>query len=384
MKTTKAQRHQVKVLVDVTAMAGARPTGIGNYTRFLLEELAQLEGIEVATSWRPGGSRRWANLKPLLPDGLPARRWLPILSGLNLRRFDLYHGTDGRIPEGGRLRKVVTVHDMAVYEPRLLDERFAAQGRERFEAMLHNCRPDRILTISEFTRERLIEKFPETEAIARVVPLGVRAARHHGLPAGSGKQARGVSDENNMPQSPGSTTLPFILSAGTIERRKNQVTTVKAFEIVKQKFPELQLVIAGGEGFDSGAALQAIEQSPVKDSIIRLGYVSDEEMARLYGSAVASVYPSLYEGFGLPILEAMGAGCPVVTSDRGAMLETAGDAALVADPDDVDSIAGQIIRLLEDSSLRASFVVAGLGRAAYFSWKRCAEGTAGVYAEVAG
>ncbi len=153
---------------------------------------------------------------------------------------------------------------------------------------------------------------------------------------------------------------------------------------MKLQFPDLQLVVAGGKGFDSDGAVQAIERSPVRDSIMRLGYVSDEDLEGLYGSAVASVYPSLYEGFGLPILEAMAAGCPVITSDRGAMLETAGDAALLADPEDPDSIAEQMVRVIDDQALRSYLVTAGLDRAAWFSWKRCAEATAGVYVEVGG
>jgi glycosyltransferase involved in cell wall biosynthesis len=169
--------------------------------------------------------------------------------------------------------------------------------------------------------------------------------------------------------------------AGTIEKRKNLTRVIRAFEIIHEKERDLQLVIAGGEGHGVEEINEQIDRSSHRVAIHRLGFVSDEMLVSLYRDAIALLYPSLYEGFGIPILEAMAAGCPVITSKIGAMAEVADNAALLVDPNDTDEMVAAMERVIYDTGLRESLIAAGLNRARERTWERCTEETLGVYRE---
>ncbi len=165
-----------------------------------------------------------------------------------------------------------------------------------------------------------------------------------------------------------------------IQERKNIRRVVQAFETLPA---DLLLVLAGGEGYGADEINKAIEQSPARDRVRRVGYVESDAKAKLYRMATALAFPSLDEGFGIPLLEAMAAGLPILTSDRSAMPEVAGDAAVLVDPLDVQSIADGLRRVVEDEALRSGLKDRGLARAREFTWKRAAELTLGVYRELA-
>jgi glycosyltransferase involved in cell wall biosynthesis len=171
---------------------------------------------------------------------------------------------------------------------------------------------------------------------------------------------------------------PFLLHVGAVQARKNCLRLVEAFE----RLPgHAVLVLAGGAGFEADQIFARIDLSPARGRIRRLGYVDAQTRAKLYRTAAALAFPSLDEGFGLPVVEAMACGLPVLTSNRSALPEVAGDAALLVDPFNVDEIADGLERLLPDEELRAGLRRKGLERAAEFTWRRAAEQTWRVYRE---
>ncbi|MBD3311591.1 MAG: glycosyltransferase [Candidatus Magasanikbacteria bacterium] len=177
---------------------------------------------------------------------------------------------------------------------------------------------------------------------------------------------------------------PFVMSVGRLEEKKNTVNIVKAFEIIKQKnnlqssATSLQLLLVGSPGFGYEKVAQVIRTSQYKDDIIQPGWVSEQDLPYLMNAAELFVFPSLYEGFGLPVLEAMACGTPVVTADESSLNEVAGKAALYVDPSNIDAIATTIQRFLDDNNLREEKVVLGLERVKKFSWQKCASDTLGV------
>jgi glycosyltransferase involved in cell wall biosynthesis len=168
----------------------------------------------------------------------------------------------------------------------------------------------------------------------------------------------------------------FLLQLGTLEPRKNLATTLEAFRRVAAAAPDVGLAVVGPDGWgESGFAVPA----ELETRVHRLGRVPDEDLPLLYRAATALVYPSLYEGFGLPPLEAMQSGCPVITSETSSLPEVVGDAALLVAPRATDALATAMRRVIEDEGLRAHLSAAGIARARRFSWARTAEATLDAY-----
>ncbi len=174
---------------------------------------------------------------------------------------------------------------------------------------------------------------------------------------------------------------PYLLHVGAIQRRKNLARLIEAFEGLPG---DRLLVLAGSDGYGAAAIRERIRGSPAAGRIRELGYVDEPTRAKLYRGAAALAFPSLDEGFGIPILEAFAAGLPALTSDSSALPEVAGDAALLADPLEVEAIRDGLLRILEDEALRADLIEKGRRRAAEFTWRRAARETAAVYRDLAG
>jgi glycosyltransferase involved in cell wall biosynthesis len=170
---------------------------------------------------------------------------------------------------------------------------------------------------------------------------------------------------------------------GTVEPRKDHVSLVRAFDAIAGNHPDLRLVIAGPDGWGAEQLTTAIEKSPYRDRIDRRGWVPDNERAALVGGALAFVFPSVYEGFGYPPLEAMAEGVPVVATSAGALPEVLGDAALLVAPGYPDALAGAITRLLDDGGLRERLIEAGRMRVARYSWTAFSRGLNDLYRRAA-
>lgn len=286
--------------------------------------------------------------------------------------FDLFHGTNYDVPLWRRCATVLTVHDLSLLlHPETHTERSVKRARRRLPMMVRAA--NAIITPTESVRRELSEYFDVTPEKIFAVPEAARACFRpmEFVDTESVRLSLGVGDE-------------FLLAVGTIEPRKNLSTLISAFEEVIRAQPKsaLQLVIAGGAGWLSGPLFEVLKNSPARHRIVLTDYLYDDHLRALYASCRAFVYPSIYEGFGLPPLEAMACGAPVIASRIPALAETTGDAALLFDHSSAKDLAEKILGLLDDEPTREKLSSAGLKRTAEFSWERTAQLTLAVYNKV--
>lgn len=337
----------MRIALDATYSLGDSLSGVGVYSREILEGLARIHPeAHFDFCYRP--HRLLRSLREALPPN--ARRRL-----LGLPAFPrLFHGLNQRLPAWPRFkRSVTTFHDLFVltgdYSTPEFRRRFAAQARAAA------ARSDHIIAVSAFTAGQVEQLLGVDRRRITVIHHGVRP------PALTAPAAR----EN------------VVLHVGAIQRRKNIVRLVEAFE--QCGCEDWKLVLAGSAGFGSDEILGRVESSPCRTSILVTGYVEAEELARWYARARVLAFASLDEGFGIPVLEGMAAGVPVLTSNRSALPEVAGGAALLVDPEDGGAIAGGLRRLMTDRELRESLIAAGLRRAAGCGWDVALAKTWAVY-----
>ena len=266
-------------------------------------------------------------------------------------------------------KQVVTIHDLSVIDrPEGFNPSFRAFYRFLLPRLARRVRA--VITVSAFTRERLIEWAKILPSRVYVIPNGVDRRF-------SPQQIDSIEKLRNALQIP---SPYYILSLGSIEPRKNLPRLFAAWERIRREVPdEVWLVVAGGKGKSSVFKDVGIQRLPPRVHLT--GRVADELLPTLYSGALAFVYPSLYEGFGLPPLEAMACGTPVLTSNVTSLPEVVGDAGLLVDPYNVEAIAHGIRRLVEDSALREELKRKGLERAKQFTWERTAELTWAVLEE---
>ena len=353
----------MKIALDATYSLDRNLSGVGVYSREILFGLARAHPeAQWLFCYRPHRFLR------SFSDRLPPNAARRLLGEKHGPSADLFHGLNQRLGAGRYRRRVSTFHDLFVisgdYSTPEFRTRFTAQARAAAE------RSDLMIAVSAFTAAQL-------EQLLRVEPTRIRVIPHGARPVlipSSAVLPSCVSRE------------PIILSVGAIQRRKNISRLVEAFEQMAAGQSEAgwKLVLAGSFGFDSEAARQRIERSSRKQDIQVLGYVSDSQLEELYQRASILAFPSLDEGFGMPVLDAMARGVPVLTSNVSAMPEVAGDAALLVDPMDVRSIADGLCRLAADSNLRAGLAQKGIARAKKYTWEKSVEATWKVYQELLG
>jgi glycosyltransferase involved in cell wall biosynthesis len=277
-----------------------------------------------------------------------------ILEPFSPRGADLFHGLNQRLPRMRFRRTVATFHDLFVmsgeYSTPEFRARFTQQARDAA------ARADVIIAVSEFTRSQVI-------SLLGVEPSRVRVV-HHGT-------RRLVF--------PKAERQKAILSVGAIQTRKNIARLVEAFETVD---PGWRLVLAGSAGYGSADILARIAASPARERISVTGYVSAGDLADWYAKASIFAFPSLDEGFGMPLLEAMAAGVPVVTSNRSALPEVAGDAALLVNPEDTGELAQALRDLTQNVELRKTLACRGADRARLFTWEKAVAETWNIYREL--
>jgi glycosyltransferase involved in cell wall biosynthesis len=269
-----------------------------------------------------------------------------------------------------RIKRVATLHDLTPllfpqFHPRIrvLGFRLLARGS------LRRC--DRIIVYSANTRRDLLSRgMAEPGAIVNI-PLGVNPGLKPGLLTEDFLQRYQLQ-------------RPFILTVGVLEPRKNHVILFEMLRRLRQGGMAVDLVVIGREGWRWSTPLSRPQYQPLAPWVRILADVPERDLAEFYGRAAVFAYPSLYEGFGLPILEAMACGTPVVSSSSSSLPEVAGEAALYADPHDAEAFTRQVARLLSEGRLRQRMVEAGLQRARQFSWRRTAEETLAVYQNVCG
>lgn len=344
----------MNLALDATYSLGRNLTGVGVYAHELLDGLAAAHSeARFQFCYRP---HRWMrSLAVRLPPN--ARRFLLTETRVP-RAADVFHGLNQRLPQARLARTVVTFHDLFVltgeYSTPEFRRRFAEQARHAAE------HADRIIAVSNFTARQVIDLLGVDAAKVRVVHHGVRPATEPRPPAGSEK---------------------IILHVGAIQHRKNIARLVDAFAQVDRGW---QLVLAGSAGYGAPELLARIAASPAHERIRLLGYVPDAELANWYRRAALFAFPSLDEGFGMPVLEAMAAGVPVLASNRAAIPEVAGEAAWLVDPENSGELTDALVELTRNPQRREELSRHGLRRAAQFSWEEAVKKTWQVYREMAG
>ena len=361
----------LRILCDVTTWVPGR-TGVGLYTERLLRAWQALGTGDELLMASNVGHQDLADLQvPKLGPRFPVRAlWLQGALPLQALRHrpDFAFLPNYLAPLVPVVPYVVTVHDLAVF---LYPETFTFKKRVLQRAALPTLvrRAAAVLTPSESTRQDVLRLLPADPRRVVAIPLAAEDSLQLPLSpqvAETERRALGLPPR-------------YLLAVGTLEPRKNLVRLVRAFEQIAPNYPDLHLVIAGGRGWRDDAIHAALGDSPARARIRSAGYVSKDALRVLYGDAQALCYPSLYEGFGLPVVEAMAAGTPVLTSRGSSLDEVAAGAALAVDPLSVQAIAAGIVRLLDDPELCASLRAKGRARAAALSWTATAKATREVF-----
>ncbi len=290
---------------------------------------------------------------------------------LKKSQADLLHALAFVSPLANRLPTVLTIYDLSfVHFPQLFRpfNRWYLRTFSRISAR----RADAVIAISESTRQDVISAFGVNPNRVHTVYCGADAA-FRPLPA---ETIAAFRAERNLP-------AHFIFRLGTIEPRKNVEGVVRAYAAWRQRDPSAPpLVIGGGKGWYYRQVFRLVESLGLAEHVHFPGYIPQDELPLWYNAADVFVYPSLFEGFGLPVLEAMACGTPVITSDVSSLPEVAGDAALLVSPDDTDGLSRAMARAFSDGALAQSLRARGLRQAARFSWKKTAQQTAGIYRAV--
>ncbi|HEV2619920.1 MAG TPA: glycosyltransferase family 1 protein [Acidobacteriaceae bacterium] len=265
-------------------------------------------------------------------------------------------------------RKVVTVHDLTS----LLMPQVHIRSKRLyyiFFLRVSSRLADAVIFVSRSTQEDWRRHFPRSPVKQFVIPLGKGPNYRPDLPSAS---IRDVLKRHNLSQ-------PYLLYIGTIEPRKNLTRLVQAFARVQAAFPSHTLVIAGKKGWMYDELFRTIAELGLEDRIIFTGFVEEQDKPYLIVASEIFVYPSLYEGFGIPVLEALACGAPTLTSDNSSLREVAGDAALLVNPESVEDISLKIEMLLSDSAMRESLRAKAIRQAAKFDWARMAQETLQTY-----
>jgi alpha-1,3-rhamnosyl/mannosyltransferase len=359
------------IAIDATPAAVERPTGVAVYIDRLIRALARVENeARFLVCYRLSKLRR-RRLLPA-PEAPNVRRALfdERLPFSRFRRIDLFHGADIRLPRRA-LPRVATVHDLyAITSADYERPSFAAKRRAQYERAAREA--DAIITHSEHVAEAVRRTYALPAERVTAVPLGVDASLGPVPP----EAAAPVLARHGL-------LRPYILAVGLLSRRKNLGAAVRALARIRERGgPPLDFALAGRDYDALPAIREEARRLGILDAVRPLGYVPAADLAALYSRARALVFLSLDEGFGLPAIEAMACGTPVVASRRGALPEVTGGAAALVDPDDPEEAAGALSECVADGPARAARIAAGRAVAARFTWEETARRTLAVYRRV--
>lgn len=372
----------MRIAIDYTA-AIRQGAGVGQYVRNLVDALLAEDHdnqYTLLTSGRPtkehpfptGPNVRGRSI--FIPDrylNILWYRWrLPLNATLFSGQVDIYHGPDFALPPlGKKLRKVVTVHDLAFLEhPEYAVPELVAYLKKIVPEAV--AAADVVAAVSEATRQGLMQHFHTPAEKITVVPIGV--ASHF----------RRITDPILLGATQHKYGLkhPLVLGVGTLEPRKNHLNLIKAFaRATRTKNGPAMLAIAGGKGWLYEETQRVVADLKLENKVRFLGRVSDLELITLYSMADIFAFPSFFEGFGIPPLEAMACGAPIITSDTSSLPEVVGDAAILVNPHDIDALSHAITRLIDNEGLREELRQKGFQRIQHFSWPQTARKMLAVY-----
>jgi glycosyltransferase involved in cell wall biosynthesis len=376
----------VRIALDYTA-AIRQGAGIGQYVRSLVQAMLEQDAhtrYTLLTSGRPTEEHsfpRAENVRGrslLISDRYLTILWyrwrVPILANYITGPVDIYHGLDFVLPPlSKKTRKIVTVYDLAFLEhPETAFPTVSAYLNKVVPEAVE--RADVVAAISQATKQSLITHYHTPAEKIVVIPCGV------------GPQFQRVTDPVALAEVRSKFALqqPFIFSVGTLEPRKNHIGLIRAFHEMQQKKPSsMLLAIAGGKGWMYEETQDLVKELRLEEQVRFLGRISEHELITLYSLAEMFAYPSFFEGFGIPPLEAMACGVPVITSNTSSLPEVAGDAALLVDPHDTHAIADALSRLAEDEQLREELRQRGYKQTQHYTWTGAATKMLKVYQQVA-
>ncbi|MEI6488903.1 MAG: glycosyltransferase family 1 protein [Bacteroidota bacterium] len=361
----------IKLGIEATSLCTPNRSGIANYTFNLINAL--LENQEFKTDfdlklWYKLSRYKKRNYRYLPFEDVA--RWhfnqiLPLQ-----KNTDIVHSPDSILIDWKKPKKIVTIHDLAIYkkENQLKDYTSAEFKAKNFLFLKRVAKEaDAILTVSECTKKDFLELFDYKPEQIIVTHLGFR------LPSTKASNDTLIKRFSISPKK-------YVLFAGLISVRKNIVNLLKAYK-KSGVFKEYKLVLAGGFGMGHQTILDEITNLGIVEQVILPGFVSDAELAALYANAKAFLFPTYYEGFGLPIVEAMTYGIPVMIGDRGAAPEIAGQHAVQVNPFEIDSISKGIVKTIDSTELQ---IAAASAHAAQYTWNNCAQKTIKVYQSLIG
>jgi glycosyltransferase involved in cell wall biosynthesis len=343
----------LKIALDATYSIGERLSGVGLYSReILLGMAASHPETRFDYCYRPHRYlRAWGGALP--PN---ARRRL-LAEPLGPRSADVFHGLNQRLPRLALRRAAATFHDLFVmtgeYSTPEFRARFTAQARDAAE------RAGILIAVSEFTKTQVVSLLGVAASKVVVVPHGIRPLAY--------------------PRRAGQPREKVVLHVGAIQTRKNVARLVEAFETLEAGW---RLALAGSFGYGADGIRARIENSPARERISVLGYVEPDDLAAWYARAAIFAFPSLDEGFGMPVLEAMAGGAPVLTSNRSALPEVAGDAAVLVDPEHTEALIAGLRGMAGDEGLRQELSARGLARSRLFTWEKTVRRTWDAYGEL--
>jgi glycosyltransferase involved in cell wall biosynthesis len=360
-----------RIAIDYTP-AVEQGGGIGRYVRELVAALARLDShtpyrlFVAGTSSppaAPGANFAWRRTR-LSPRWL-ARIWHRARVPLPVEAFTgavaLYHATDFTLPPT-RARAILTVHDLSFVR---VPEAASPRLKRYLDVVVPRSvlRADHILADSQATKDDLIALYNTPSDKITVLLSGVESRFQ---PVSDTNALQNVRRKYRLPE------RPYILSVGTVQPRKNYARLIQALSRLRERQYDIGLVIVGGKGWLEDPIYAAIRETGMSEFVHFTGFADDADLPALYSSASITALPSLYEGFGIPVLESMACGTPVVTSNLSSLPEVAGDAALLVTPTDLEGITDALRRLLDESALRAALVERGFQRAKRFTWEAAA------------
>lgn len=370
----------MRIAIDAHTV-GTKLGGNESYAVNLIEALAKIDSVNKYTIYvttneaREHFSGRWSNFKirSTLPHTPLIRIPLTLSAELRKNPVDVLH-VQFTAPPFCPCPVVVSIHDLSFEH---LPQTFNRRSRTQLRLTVRHSarRAARILSLSEHTRHDIIQTYGISPQRVSAIPI---AAPDHFGPITDTRELQRVRHTYGIDGD-------YILSVGSIQPRKNLARLVRAYAVLRgdslaDKLP--QLVLVGKCAWLYDETLRALDETNVKDAVVLTGYVPQSDLPALYSGALCFVYPSYFEGFGLPPLEAMKCGAAVIVGNRTSLPEVVGDAALTVDPFDVDAIANSIRKLINDSALRQELSVKGQERANGFNWQETARKTLAVYKEV--
>lgn len=348
----------LKVYLDCSPLTNAQVSGIGVYNKNLFLTVKKELGPDVVPALK------WSRLgKASIVEGhihSSVKSLPPFLFDKN----SVYHGTDHKLNTISRGARVVTIHDMQPFVGKWIDPKFA-QGRIEIMTRALNSDVQRIIAISEFTKSEIIKYFPKTESKIDVVYHGNNFHQNLDIDESKPNLIKAIAKGR-----------PFLFFIGNIEERKNLINQIKAFEILKENHPDLIFILSGRAGYNAQAILDYISTSKYKSDIHVTGYLSDAEKEYAFKETSCFMFVSWYEGFGIPVLEALAKNTNIITSNTSSLNEIGAGYCYQSNPADPADIAFNVNMIMEKGNLKK--VDLGLFQKDW-SWEKCAHNTIAVY-----